>query len=190
MYPLHGRWIVNYFSDDNEGKSFDEIQSTCLTMKSEVMYVKEARDLWSPDWVARRKGGPNKEMYIGLDPNGLRRACTAIGWSDECEGLRWLDGTPYDRRVVTWGVETNGQTSIGCFIITLHSNSDQMYIRGVNDCEVKRTAACVSQCLIFPRCPIPFELDNGKSDWNIYEHVQGDQVRLVLLFFKFDSDKV
>ncbi|XP_059083595.1 uncharacterized protein LOC131880891 [Tigriopus californicus] len=180
MFQLHGRWIANFFADDGAGKTFNEIKAICQNWNSEVVFAKELRDLWSPNWVVKKKGGPNKEMYIGLDPNSLTRACTAKEWVDNCEGLRWLDGTPYERRVATWGVETYGQTSVGCFILKLNPSGTSVYIRGVNDCNVKRSAACVSSCL-YPRCPIPRTLEHSENDHDEFKHNEGDQVRLVFL---------
>lgn len=176
MLSLNGRWIVNYFFPETGGKTFSQINSTCHGMSSQVAFVKELHDRWNPNWVVNNKGGPNKEMYIGLDPNTLPRACTASGWDDHCQGLRWFDGTLYDRKVVAWGVETNGQTSVGCFIVTVDSATNGIYIKGVNDCDVKRAAACVKGCMT-QRCPMGRELKNSHSDRNDFKFLQGDTIR-------------
>lgn len=180
MFPLHGRWTVNYFITGNVGKTFNEIKETCQRMNSHVAFVKELRDTWSPDWIVKREGGPNKEMYIGLDPNSLPRACSANGWADSCAGLKWLDGTPFDTRIVPWRVETDGATSVGCFIITLKSDLEQIYIKGVNDCDVKRSASCISECM-YQRCPIARELANSQNNGDNFKFNRGDEIRFEYL---------
>ncbi|TRY77228.1 hypothetical protein TCAL_11385 [Tigriopus californicus] len=177
MYPLHGRWVLNFLITNNNGKSFDDIKATCQSQNSQVTFIKEVRDLWNPDWLAKHKGGPHNEIYIGLDPSSLPKACTEREWIDTCEGLRWLDGTPYDRNVVSWGVETNGLASVGCFIVT-NSSTGRKYIKGVNDCQVQRSSSCVSDCM-YTRCPISRDIENGNSDRDRYRHVQKDKIRFV-----------
>lgn len=179
MYASNGRWLVNFYANQDAGKGFNEIRNICHSLSSHVIFIKMPRDRWNPNWVARRMAGPDQDMYIGLDPSSLTKPCTTS--NDDCEGLRRLDGTPYDRRATDLGVETNGMTSVGCFIIKVDSTSNQLYIEGVNDCEVKRSAGCVSQCLVIPRCPVPFELKNGQSHWDTNRHTQGEKSRFVYI---------
>lgn len=176
MYRLHGRWAFNYFI--NEAKTFSEIKSTCQAMNSKVVFVKERRDRWNPDWLARNEAGSSKEVYLGLDPSSLPRACTAKGWDDDCTGLKWLDGTPFERKIIDSGVETNGRTSVGCFVFKFNSSTNQGYIQGVTDCDVKRATTCISDCL-HPRCPIPRSLKFGKHTWSYHFHAEQDQIRFV-----------
>lgn len=177
MYPVLGRWTYNFFVQ-TEGKSFEEVKVECQNMNSIVSVLKEASDHWAANWLIKNEGGPDKEMYVGLDPYSLQRRCTADGWTDNCEGLRWLDGSPFERRAASFGVETNGLTSVNCFILTVNSSTNQSYIRGVRDCDVKRSASCVSDCL-YPRCPIPRGIKNGQNNWYANQHIVNDKVRFV-----------
>ncbi|XP_059083403.1 uncharacterized protein LOC131880727 [Tigriopus californicus] len=176
FYEHQGRWVFNYFAHKDE-QNFEDIIKACDESGAKVSFVKQPPDLWNINWVVRNRGGPSNEMYIGLDPKSLPRDCKADGWTDLCEGLRWLDGTPYERRVVSVGVETNGKSSVGCFIVTINLSTNQTYIKGVNDCGKERAAACFSDCLR-PRCPFPRGLTNGHNNWSRFQHLIGDRIRV------------
>lgn len=178
MLVNQGRWVYDYLVQNEEGQSFDEIKQKCRKTNSKVRFLKEVYDSWYADWLVTNEKGPKKEIYIGLDPESLPRACTAEGLGDLCEGLLWLDGSPFERRAASFGVETNGKIEVGCFILTVNSSTNQTYIQGMNDCDVKRSASCISDCLL-PRCPIPRSLENGQSHWSVYNHVINDIVRFV-----------
>ncbi|TRY76178.1 hypothetical protein TCAL_14744 [Tigriopus californicus] len=175
MVMQNGRWTGFLNLNDDNGKSFNGAKGQCQNMNSNLVYVKQLRDAWDLNYVAKIHGGHDREAYIGLDPSTFSEPC--VRWSG-CPGLKWLDGTPYEHKLVHWEVTTNGDTSVGCFIVKhFHAakNEDEYKIIGVNDCHKIRSFLCVSSCLR-NRCPIPRTLKNATNNWGRFDHFENDTV--------------
>ncbi|XP_059083545.1 uncharacterized protein LOC131880849 [Tigriopus californicus] len=171
----HGRWSAFFYEENDSGKPFTEAQETCQTMNSNLVVLHQLRDSWGLNYVAKSHGGANREAYIGLGALTVSSPCSPQGG---CPGLKWLDGTPHEQKVVHWETTTNGSTSVECFIMKhFYGPGRETYkIIGVNDCHKKRAFVCVSHCLR-QRCPIPRFLKKAKNTWTYFNHVEGDKVK-------------
>ncbi|XP_059083170.1 uncharacterized protein LOC131880527 [Tigriopus californicus] len=174
MFLQHGRWNVNFPDSNGTTKSFEEANTHCQSLNANLVVVKSLRDNWGLNQLSKKQGGLKHEAYIGLDPSTLTQACSP--W-DGCRGLKWLDGTPYEKNAVHWVLTTNGSASVGCFVMKhfQDSNGDNYQIIGVNDCDQRRAYSCVSQCSR-TRCPMPRTLRNASNNWTFHIHHENDVV--------------
>ncbi|TRY68557.1 hypothetical protein TCAL_16539 [Tigriopus californicus] len=158
--PLQAVCELDCSPRDSNGttKSFEEANTHCQSLNANLVVVKSLRDNWGLNQLSKKQGGLKHEAYIGLDPSTLTQACSP--W-DGCRGLKWLDGTPYEKNAVHWVLTTNGSASVGCFVMKhfQDSNGDNYQIIGVNDCDQRRAYSCNDQ-----QAGDFFKLDHDKTE--------------------------